>query len=125
MTSPNTSRAPTAIAATLSILAGAALWIGIGTATGAREAWDDPSYGRYGLPALALVVAVLGFCVPRRAWLWGPLAAAGQAAVLFAQTPTGNLLPVGLVVFGAIGALLALASAAGGVLRAWLRARAG
>lgn len=85
--------------------AGAAGWIVISQLTGKREAWDAELYFAWFMPSIALVITVLAYFVPERAWRWAFAPFAAQALVAFVQNPGANLLPLGLIVFAAYGAL--------------------
>ena len=102
---------------------GAAMWLGVANATGHREAWDDVAYFRYGLPALAILVAVLGFLVPRHAWLWGVMALVSQAVVLFAAPPVSNLWPLGLLLFVGLSIPFVLSAYVGVYVRSLVTGR--
>jgi hypothetical protein len=86
----------------VSAVTGAATWFVIAGA-GGREAWDSDLYFSVGLPAIGIVAAALGFLVPHRAWRWAFVPFGAQALAAFAQNPTANLLPIGLMVFGVLG----------------------
>jgi len=97
--------------------AGAAGWLAVSLSTGRSEAWDTGEYFSLLLPALAALVAGLGFTAPRAAWRWGFAPFAGQALVAFLQNPGANLLPLGLIVFAVYGAFFILPALAGAALR--------
>ncbi len=101
-------------------VAGAVGWLTITYATGRREAWDSEWYFGLFMPAIAVLVAWLGFLTPRHPWRWafGPFAA--QALVAVAQNPTGSLLPVGLLVFAVFGAICAVPALVGSAMRRWV-----
>jgi hypothetical protein len=84
-------------------LVGAATWLVVSTVGGRREAWDSDLYFSVALPAIGLVVALLGFLIPQRPWRWAFVPFGGQALVALVQNPTGGLLPLGLIVFGFFG----------------------
>ena len=100
-------------------VAGAVGWAAIGAATGRREAWDSEAYFGLFLPGIAILIAWLGFLAPRGAWLWafGPFAA--QAIVAFVQSPTGGLLPLGLIVFAVFGAVCLVPALVAAWFRRW------
>ena len=55
-----------------------------------------------GFPVVCVVSAALGFVEPSRPWRWGVAPLVGQFSwMLFTQGP-GNLLPLGVVVFGVL-----------------------
>lgn len=106
-------------------VAGGAGWLAIALSTGRREAWDTGAYFSLLLPALALLVAGLGYAAPQGAWRWGFAPFAGQALVAFIQNPTANLMPLGLIVFAVYGAVLILPAIAGATVRRRLDPEAG
>jgi hypothetical protein len=79
---------------------GALVWYLITSQTGKREAWDSELYFVYGIPAVCLVSLVAGFIEPRHAWRWGVMPLAGQFIWLLVTKGPGNLLPLGVIVFG-------------------------
>jgi hypothetical protein len=81
-------------------LGGAAVWIAITAATGRREAWDSEWYFTLGIPAVCLLSLVLGYIEPHRPWRWGILPLAGQFAWMLVTNGPGNLLPLGVIMFG-------------------------
>jgi hypothetical protein len=87
----------------IAALTGAATWILVAVVGGRREAWDSDLYFSIALPVVGLVAGVLGFLVPHRAWRWAFVPFGAQALVAFAQNPTANMLPLGLIVFGLFG----------------------
>ena len=84
-------------------LAGAATWIFVAIVGGRLEAWDSDLYFSIALPLVGLIVAVLGFLVPHRAWRWAFVPFGAQAVAAFVQNPTAGLLPIGLIVFACFG----------------------
>jgi len=86
----------------VALLAGAAIWIAISAATGRREAWDSGAYFSVGMPAVCVLSFVLGFARPARSWRWGVLPMAGQFAWMLVSQGPGNLLPLGIVMFGVL-----------------------
>ncbi len=79
--------------------AGAITWIGTALLGHRTEAWDASLYWVAAYPVLALVLAWISFEVPSRPWRWVLAAMFSQAAVLFLSNPSGNLLPLGLIMF--------------------------
>jgi hypothetical protein len=101
----------------LSASAGALGWMAITASSGRREAWDSELYFVVFLPAIAILVAWLGFLSPRGAWRWAFVPFAAQALVALVQNPTGGLLPLGLIVFAVLGAVCLVPA----VVAAWFR----
>lgn len=86
----------------LALVTGILVWVAVSNATGRREAWDSQWYFLVSIPVVCVVSAVLGFVEPRRAWRWGVVPLVGQFSwMLFTQGP-GNLLPLGVVMFGVL-----------------------
>lgn len=84
------------------ILGGAAVWIFVAAVSGRREAWDSGLYFSVGIPAVCLFSMILAFHEPRRPWRWGVLPVAGQFAWMLLSQGPGNLLPLGIIVFGVL-----------------------
>jgi hypothetical protein len=108
---------------TAAALAGAVGWLAISLSTGRREAWDSELYFGLFLPAVAVLIAWLGFLTPRRAWRWAFVPFAAQALVAFVQNPTGGLLPLGLIVFAVFGILCVVPALVGSAMRRWVATR--
>jgi hypothetical protein len=83
----------------IAVALGAAIWIGIATVSGRREAWDSGAYFAIGMPAACLLSFVLGVVEPARSWRWGVAPFAGQFLSLLVMEGVGNLLPLGVIVF--------------------------
>ncbi|MGQ0666959.1 MAG: hypothetical protein ACT4O4_07995 [Nitrospiraceae bacterium] len=86
----------------LAVVIGIAVWIGISTVSGRREAWDSESYFIIGVPVVCVASAVLGFLEPSRPWRWGVAPLVGQFSWMLLTQGPGNLLPLGMVVFGVL-----------------------
>jgi hypothetical protein len=98
----------------VAILAGVAVWISIGSASGRPEAWDSGLYFSVGMPLVCLVSLAIALIEPERAWRWGVLPLVGQFVWMLVTQGPGNLLPLGLVMF----AVLSVPS----VIAAWIGA---
>lgn len=81
---------------------GAAIWVVIAHASGRSEAWDSGLYFALGIPVVCLVSMALGFFEPSRTWRWGVLPLVGQFLWMLLSQGVGNLLPLGIVVFGVL-----------------------
>ena len=103
----------------LAAVAGAAGWVAITVSSGRREAWDSELYFGLFLPAIAILVAWLGFLSPRGAWRWAFVPFAAQAVIAFIQNPAGGLLPLGLIVFAVFGVVCLVPAVVGAWFRAW------
>ena len=82
--------------------AGALIWVLISTASGKREAWDSSLYFSVGMPAVCLLAGTLGFLEPKRTWRWGLAPLGGQFFAMLLMAGPGNLLPLGIIVFGVL-----------------------
>jgi hypothetical protein len=83
----------------IAVALGAAIWIGISTVSGRREAWDSGIYFTLGIPVACLLSFALGVVEPERSWRWGVAPFAGQLLSLLIMEGVGNLLPLGVIVF--------------------------
>ena len=110
-------------ACAIAALVGAAGWVAISRVAGRREAWDSELYFSWFLPSVAVVVAALAFFAPERSWRWAFVPFGAQAVVAFAQNPTANLLPMGLIVFAFYGALCLVPAWVGAGVRRRLEVR--
>ena len=95
---------------------GAATWIYVAQVGGRREAWDSEAYFLVAIPVIGLSAAVVSLFAPSRFWRWAMFPFAAQALVGFVQNPTGNLLPLGLIMFGIFGALCMIPAAIGAAI---------
>lgn len=86
----------------LAAACGAVIWMHIAAASGRREAWDSGLYFSVGIPAVCLVSMAFGFVAPDRSWRWGVLPLVGQFVWMLLSQGPGNLLPLGMVVFGVL-----------------------
>ena len=86
----------------LAVVGGAAIWIFVAAVSGKREAWDSGLYFSMGWPAACLISFVLGFIEPARPWRWGIAPFVGQLAWMVLAQGGGNLLPLGVVMFGVL-----------------------
>ena len=100
-------------------VAGAAGWLAISSGTDRREAWDSEWYFGLFLPAIAVVVAWLGFLAPRGAWRWAFVPFGAQAVAAFAQNPTGSFMPLGLIVFAVFGVVCLVPALVAAAFRRW------
>ncbi len=102
---------------------GAAGWWIASLLSGKPEAWDSEYYGKISYPLFAAGAAVLGYFGHTRPWRWPLSMALGQAAVLFARGPVGNLAPLGLIAFLVLSLPLLVPAVLGARFRAWRDAR--
>lgn len=81
---------------------GIAMWIVVSSLSGRREAWDSEWYFLIGVPVICGVSAALGFIETSRPWRWGVAPLIGQFSWMLVTQGPGNLLPLGVVVFGVL-----------------------
>jgi hypothetical protein len=86
----------------LAAVGGAAVWIFVAIASGRKEAWDSGVYFSVGIPAVCLISMAFGFFEPSRPWRWGVAPVVGQFVWMLLTQGPGNLLPLGMVVFGVL-----------------------
>jgi len=101
----------------VAVVVGAAVWVVVSTISHRREAWDSEWYWLVGVPVVCVLSAVLGFVEPDRPWRWGVAPLVGQFFWMLVTQGPGNLLPLGVIVFG----VLAIPS----IITAWLGALVG
>lgn len=81
---------------------GIAMWIVVSSLSGRREAWDSEWYFLIGVPVICVVSAALGFIETSRPWRWGVAPLIGQFSWMLVTQGPGNLLPLGVVMFGVL-----------------------
>ncbi len=86
----------------LAVVAGILVWVVVSNASGRREAWDSQWYFVISVPVVCVVSSALGFIEPRRPWRWGIAPLVGQFSWMLVTQGPGNLLPLGVVVFGVL-----------------------
>ena len=84
------------------VTGGIVVWLLVSAFAHKREAWDSDLYFTLGLPAVCLLSALLGYLEPSKAWRWGAAPVVGQALVMLLTQSPGNLLPLGIVMFGVL-----------------------
>jgi small-conductance mechanosensitive channel len=84
------------------VVTGIVVWVFVSTVSGRREAWDSQWYVLIGIPVVCLVSAALGYVETSRPWRWGVAPLIGQFSWMLLTQGPGNLLPLGLVVFGVL-----------------------
>ncbi|TAJ97525.1 MAG: hypothetical protein EPO39_19295 [Candidatus Manganitrophaceae bacterium] len=100
-------------------LCGIATWVVVSTLSGRREAWDSELYFSMGMPTVCATSMILGFFEPKRSWRWGAVPMAGQFFWMLMKQGAGNLLPLGVIVFG----LFSLPSIIAARFGAWMRTK--
>jgi len=101
----------------LAIVLGALTWAVISAASGRREAWDSSWYFSVGMPVICVASAILGFLEPHKSWRWGVTPLAGQFLWMLVTQGPGNLLPLGVIVFGVLSAPSVLTAKLGAFVR--------
>jgi hypothetical protein len=84
----------------VSVVVGIIVWVVVSKVSHRREAWDSQWYFMVGVPVVCVVSAVVGFVEPVRPWRWGAAPLAGQFFWMLVTQGPGNLLPLGVLVFG-------------------------
>lgn len=99
-------------------LTGALGWIALALLTGETEAWDNPAYFTVLLPLTALVVGIVAYLAPERAWRWAFVPFLAQAVTMALWNPSANLglLPLGLMAYSVFGVLCLVPALAGAAL---------
>ena len=86
----------------LAMAGGAVIWALVAAAAGKEEAWDSDMYFSIGIPVTCLISLVFGFVQPIRPWRWGIAPFAGQLIWILLTQGFGNLLPLGMILFGVL-----------------------
>jgi len=86
----------------IAVLSGVLVWIVVSAVSGRNEAWDSSWYFLAGYPVICAVSLALGYFAPERSWRWGLAPFVGQFVWLLLTQGPGNLLPLGIIVFGVI-----------------------
>ena len=86
----------------IAVASGVLTWITVSAVSGRTEAWDSGLYYSAGMPVVCIVSMALGFFEPRRPWRWGAVPLVGQFLWMLLTQGPGNLLPLGIVMFGAL-----------------------
>jgi len=84
----------------VAVVVGIVVWIIVSSLSHKREAWDSDLYFLVGVPVVCFVSAILGVVEPNKPWRWGVAPLAGQFVWMLVSQGPGNLLPLGIVVFG-------------------------
>ncbi len=81
----------------ISFITGLAVCLVITLMSGRREAWDAPAYFTIGIPVMCLVVFVLGYRFPQRAWRWALCMAVGQSVAMVLGGGSASLWPLAII----------------------------
>ena len=104
------------------IACGMVTWILVSAASGRVEAWDSGWYFTVGMPVVCATSGLLGFLEPSRPWRWGVAPLAGQFVWMILTQGPGNLLPLGVLVFGVFSVPPVIAAQIGAFVAAkWAR----
>src|SRR5262245_54261929 len=98
--------------------AGAAVWLATAWLGGRAEAWDSPLYWSAAYPICLALAGVPGYLEPARPWRWALALMLVQPVVMILTTHGSfGLLPLGLILFGALALPPALSARVGAGLR--------
>lgn len=86
----------------IALMIGVLTWGTISTISSRREAWDSSLYFSIGMPIVCAASAMLGFLEPQKVWRWGVAPLLGQFLWMLGTQGPGNLLPLGIIVFGVL-----------------------
>jgi len=78
-------------------LAGLMTCMAIALVAGRREAWDAGAYYSIGIPIMVVVIFVIAWAYPERAWRWTLAMAVGQSLSALLQGSSLNLFPIAVV----------------------------
>ncbi|MBY0268443.1 MAG: hypothetical protein K2X06_01060 [Burkholderiales bacterium] len=81
----------------VSFIAGLAICLFITVTSGRREAWDAPIYFSIGIPAMCVVIFVLAYFFPQRAWRWVLSMALGQSLAMVLGGGSASLWPLAII----------------------------
>jgi RsiW-degrading membrane proteinase PrsW (M82 family) len=81
----------------VSFITGLAICLFITLTSGRREAWDSPEYFTIGIPAMCLVMFVISYRFPKRAWRWALSMAIGQSVAMVLGGGSASLWPLAII----------------------------
>lgn len=90
-------RRPDYVPVLASALGGFLVCLAISIVTGRKEAWDADVYFSIGIPVMCLIIFVVAFRYPHRAWRWTLWMAAGQAGAISTSGHSLSLWPLAIV----------------------------
>jgi high-affinity Fe2+/Pb2+ permease len=90
-------RSPDYVPVVASALGGFLVCLAISIATGRKEAWDAGVYFSIGIPIMCLIIFVVAFRYPHRAWRWTLWMAVGQAGAISTSGNSLSLWPLAIV----------------------------
>ena len=97
----------------IAVLTAALVWIVISVVSGSREAWDSSWYFSVGYPLICVVSLTLGYFAPIQTWRWGVAPFVGQFVWMLISQGVGNLMPLGIIVFGVMSLPAVIAAKVG------------
>jgi hypothetical protein len=93
------------ILALVAIATGVALELAVQMAGGRREAWDSPIYWTVGIPAAAVVAAVIGYVASGKEWLSTALIVPSQVFTMMVRSgELGSLWPLAVALSAILSA---------------------
>ncbi|MCD9097712.1 hypothetical protein LU699_09725 [Luteimonas fraxinea] len=113
------TKRPVLVGACIAAITGIAYWAVVSGMTGGGEPWDAAAYWTLVYPGALLLSAILGFAMPVRAWLWGPIVVFAQVPVVIAVAGAGPLLLAGVL----YAAVLSIPAAVISGVAGWIRRR--
>ncbi len=81
----------------VSFIAGLAICLLITVTSGRKEAWDASEYFTIGIPVMCLVIFVISYKFPQRAWRWALSMAVGQSAAMVLGGGSASLWPLAII----------------------------
>jgi hypothetical protein len=81
----------------VSFITGLAICLFITLTSGRREAWDSPEYFTIGIPTMCLVMFVISYRFPQRAWRWALSMAIGQSVAMVLGGGSASLWPLAMI----------------------------
>jgi hypothetical protein len=87
-----------------SALGGLAVCLSVTARTGRTEAWDSPLYFSTGIPVMCVLIFIVAYFYPARAWRWTLSMAAGQAVALAFSGNSLSLWPLAIIAMTMVSA---------------------
>jgi len=78
-------------------LSGLVVCLAITIATGRNEAWDSGFYFSAGIPVMCVLIFVISYVFPRKAWRWTLSMAVGQSIALVMGGGSLTLWPLAII----------------------------
>jgi hypothetical protein len=80
-----------------SFIAGLAICLSIALISGRKESWDAPIYFTIGIPAMCVVIFIISYRFPQRAWRWALSMAVGQSVAMVLGGGSASLWPLAII----------------------------